>query len=363
MQFLTLENFPKLLDRLHELGYEIVGPKLDQGAIVYDTIHSVDDLPIGWTDEQSPGSYRLRRRDDRSLFGYVVGPHSWKKFLFLPQVTVLRSKHDAGRWTMEDPPIESKRYAFLGVRACELAAIGIQDRVFINDQYSDPIYADRRSKALLIAVQCGQAASTCFCSSMGTGPKASAGFDIALTEINSGFLVEIGSDLGRHVLEALPIRQADSAEIELAEQAWKNARQQITKQMNTEGIAEKLRANLDHPHWQDVAQRCLSCANCTMVCPTCFCSSVEEVHDLVDDEVLRQRHWDSCFNQDFSHVAGGPIRDQIRSRYRQWLTHKLSSWVDQFDTSGCVGCGRCITWCPVGIDLTKEVATICEETT
>ncbi|MCB0197785.1 MAG: 4Fe-4S dicluster domain-containing protein, partial [Anaerolineae bacterium] len=121
--------------------------------------------------------------------------------------------------------------------------------------------------------------------------------------------------------------------------------------------------NLEHPRWDHIANRCLSCANCTQVCPTCFCSDVVEVSDLENHKDERLRVWDSCFSLDFSHVHGGNIRPTTRARYRQWLTHKLASWIDQFGTLGCVGCGRCITWCPVGIDLTEEVRAIREAST
>jgi ferredoxin len=147
-------------------------------------------------------------------------------------------------------------------------------------------------------------------------------------------------------------------QLKAADAARKQAVDQITRRLDTEGIRDLLLSNLEHPRWSEVASRCLSCTNCTMVCPTCFCSSVKEVADLQGDHVQRRRQWDSCFNADFSYMNGGLVRNQISSRYRQWLTHKLASWIDQFDTSGCVGCGRCITWCPVGIDLTEEVAAI-----
>jgi ferredoxin len=195
---------------------------------------------------------------------------------------------------------------------------------------------------------------------MGTGPRCRQGFDLALTELPDGFLVETGSQAGAEVASALPLRPATEDDSQRGAAARQRAVDQITRHMETDGIRDKLLSRLEHPRWEEVAGRCLSCANCTLVCPTCFCSSVDEVSDLTNDEVIRQRRWDSCFNFDFSHVSGGPVRNNIRSRYRQWLTHKLASWIDQFGTSGCVGCGRCITWCPVAIDITEEVAAICE---
>ncbi|MBF0393567.1 MAG: 4Fe-4S dicluster domain-containing protein, partial [Alphaproteobacteria bacterium] len=116
--------------------------------------------------------------------------------------------------------------------------------------------------------------------------------------------------------------------------------------------------NREHPRWDEVAKRCLTCGNCTMVCPTCFCTTVDDVTDLGGTRTERVRSWDSCFTLDFSYIHGGSVRNEGSSRYRQWITHKLSSWHDQFGSSGCVGCGRCITWCPVGIDITEEVGAI-----
>ena len=356
--YLTKADFQRLLDELSRRGYEVVGPTVDQGAIVYDRIRSVDDLPRGWTDEQQPGQYRLKRRDDDAWFGYVVGPHSWKKYLFPPLTTVLQADRSDAGWQMRTPETEPPRYAFLGVRACELAAIAIQDRVFLNDTYTDPTYAARREHALLIAVNCTQAASTCFCTSMNTGPRCTAGFDLALTELPDGFTVEAATDRGREVADGLPLRPASAEELVTADQRRQNAVDQIERRLDTTNIHDLLLDNLEHPRWNDVAERCLSCANCTLVCPTCFCSSVDEVSDLSGDHIERQRRWDSCFNLDFSYLNGGAARPQIRSRYRQWLTHKLATWIDQFGTSGCVGCGRCITWCPVAIDLTAEVAAL-----
>lgn len=356
--FLPKPRLQQLLDLLRTRGFVVVGPTIDQGAIVYDELTSVSQLPQGWTDQQEPGLYRLERRNDDAWFGYVVGPHSWKRYLFPPLATVSVADRTASGWEMTTPADPSPKYAFLGVRACELAAIKIQDRVFIEGAYVDPIYRARREQAFVIAVNCTMAGTNCFCSSMNTGPRCQGGFDLALTELDEGFLIEVGSDPGRELVGELQARIAELEESAAAEMARRQAESQITKQLDTTDIRNLLLSNLEHPRWADVATRCLSCTNCTMVCPTCFCTSVNEVSDLQGDHVERERKWDSCFNLDFSYMNGGNVRNDIRSRYRQWMTHKLASWIDQFGSSGCVGCGRCITWCPVGIDLTVEVAEI-----
>ena len=351
----------RLADLFHALtarGYQVIGPRVDQGAIIYDQLTSVEELPRGWTDEQGPGYYRLKRREDDDAFGYVVGPHSWKRYLFPPLVTLARIERDGEDWHIESQPESPVKRAFLGVRACELAAIAVQDRVFLSQAYVDPIYQARRESVCLIAANCTQAAATCFCTSMDTGPRCRSGFDLAITEIAAGYIVEVGSELGASLAADLPLRPASPEDQSDGEAARARAVAQIERTLDTHDIRALLMNNLDHPQWDDVGQRCLSCTNCTMVCPTCFCCSVTEVGDLTEQHIERQRQWDSCFHPDFSYINGGQVRGQVRSRYRQWLTHKLATWIDQFDVSGCVGCGRCITWCPVGIDLTEEVAAI-----
>ena len=356
--FLPRDGLQSLIDELSGDGFSVIGPTIDQGAIIYAEIESVDELPRGWTDRQQPGEYRLERRDDDAYFGYVVGPHSWKRYLFPPLTTVATADRTDNGWDLKTPDEPALRYAFLGVRACEIAAMKIQDRVFTGGAYVDPIYQQRREAAFIVAVNCTTAAPTCFCTSMNTGPRCESGFDLALTEVADGFIVVADSDAGGELLGRLPVTLATDEQLDRGQHARQQAVDQIQRTLNTDGIRDLLLNNLEHPQWEDVAKRCLSCTNCTMVCPTCFCSTVTEVSDLTGDHVERQRQWDSCFNIDFSYMNGGIVRNNVRSRFRQWLTHKLASWQDQFESSGCVGCGRCITWCPVGIDLTAEVAAI-----
>jgi sulfhydrogenase subunit beta (sulfur reductase) len=351
-------HLQRLIAILIREGYTVIGPKVEDSAIVYAKIQGSDDLPQGFRDSQEPGKYRVLKTGHQNFFEFNLGPHSWKQFLFPPQTTLASGKREPNGWTFSEPQDPQPKFAFLGVRACELSAIAVQDRVFLEGPYVDPVYKARRESALLIAVNCTVAATTCFCSSMDTGPKCSRGFDLALTELDNAFVIEAATERGRSLLMALQPDLATAKDIAESRVLQQRAVDQITKRLDTANIRDLLLANLEHPRWDEVATRCLSCTNCTMVCPTCFCSSVSEVADLSGDNVHRQREWDSCFNLDFSYTSNGVVRNDRRSRYRQWLTHKLASWHDQFDSSGCVGCGRCITWCPVGIDITEEVAAI-----
>ena len=353
-----------LIDALRTRGYRVLGPTVVDEAIVYAELESADELPIGWTDRQDGGTYRLERRDDDARFGYAVGPHSWKQFLFPARSRLWQAaKNGDGELEVEEEPLETTPLAFIGVRSCELHAIEIQDRVFIGGRVVDRDYAARREGAFMVAVNCFEPGGTCFCVSMGTGPKAEAGYDLALTEIIDGehrLLVEAGTERGAEVLRELPARVAAHSDVDAANRAIDGAAERMGREMDAGDLRDLLADNLEHPRWDEVAERCLTCGNCTMVCPTCFCSSVEDTTDLSGEHAERWRSWDSCFSLDHSYLHGGSVRPTGRSRYRQWMTHKLGTWHDQFGTSGCVGCGRCITWCPVGIDITEEVAAIRE---
>jgi sulfhydrogenase subunit beta (sulfur reductase) len=353
-------DFALLLSALRSEGYRVVGPTVRDEAIVYGEIHEETDLPIGWTDRQEAGQYRLVRRADAALFGYNVGPHSWKKYLFPSRERLWTAARTDGSFDVHPEPADPTPLAFLGVRACELAAIEVSDHVF--GKAGDPSYAERRRRVLRIAVQCGQAGATCFCVSMGTGPGVRTGHDLALTEVLQGdehyFVVEVGSAAGATVLAGLPLRPATLDDARTAEEIVARTAASMGRTMDPAGLRDLLVGNPEHPRWEIVARRCLSCTNCTMACPTCFCQTTEEVPDLSGEKVERWRRWDSCFNSGFSALHGTSVRQSTNSRYRQWLTHKLGTWHDQFGESGCVGCGRCITWCPVGIDITEEVAAL-----
>jgi ferredoxin len=350
-----------LIDAL-AVDHCVLGPTVRDGAIVYDEIVKLSQLPAGWKDNQEAGRYSLERREDDALFGFAVGPHSWKRFLHPPAETLWTARRREEGLSIEPAPAASRKFAFIGVRACEIHAIAIQDKVFLGGPYVDANYGARRQDAFFVAVNCAEAGGTCFCVSMETGPQVESGFDLALTELldetRHDFLVEVGSDNGATLLASLPHRSASNADLAAAAAIVARTQSQMGRSLDTNGIKELLQANPNHPRWDDVAERCLTCGNCTMVCPTCFCTTVEDHSDLSGNTAERVRKWDSCFTLDFSYIHGGSVRKTGSARYRQWITHKLASWIDQFGTSGCVGCGRCITWCPVGIDITEEAAAI-----
>jgi ferredoxin len=351
-----------LFAALQRRHFRLLGPTLRDGAIVYDELTTVADLPAGWTDIQEGGTYRLRSRADAALFGYAVGPHSWKRFLHPPRVRLWQARRDGRSFQVIAETEGAPRVAFIGVRSCELHAIAIQDIVFLQGPHVDPVYQARRENIFVVAVNCGQAGGTCFCVSMNTGPQATFGFDLALTEVIEGerhsFVVEVGTERGEEVLHEVPHRQAREEEKAAAARVVAQTAAQMGRTMDTSDIKDLLYRNYEHPRWDEVANRCLTCGNCTMVSPTCFCTTVKDTTDLTGDHAERWRVWDSCFTLDFSYIHGGSVRASGKSRYRQWMTHKLATWIDQFGTSGCVGCGRCITWCPVAIDITEEVRAI-----
>ena len=349
---LTVAGLDALVDALRARDFTVIGPTVRDGAVVHAEITGVADLPRGVGDEQDNAHYRLRKRDDEAVFGYTAPAQSWKSVLF-PARELLRGSRD-------DEPAQDGPYALFGVRSCDLAAIAILDRVLTERAAVDVHYARRRAGTFVVAVACTQPGGTCFCASTGTGPEPGTGYDLCLTELLAGghrFVVAVGSELGGQVLADVGSAPARPEDLAAGSAAVAAAVDHMGRALDTDGLRDLLYDNAEHPQWDDVATRCLACTNCTLVCPTCFCTSVEDVSALAAPP-QRLRVWDSCFTTDFSYLHGGSVRGSTSARYRQWATHKLAAWVDQFGTSGCVGCGRCISWCPAAIDLTAEVAAI-----
>ena len=365
---LSLDGVGLLIAALREDGREVLGPIARDGAVCLGPVRSISDLPAGQSDEQAPGHYRLSRQTTTEhggeLFGFTCGPHAFKRAFLLPEVTLVRLRRSATDVEVLAGPPPAPKLALFGARPCDLAALSIHDRVLQSGALTDADYVARRRNVVIVAVQCGKAGGTCFCTSMGTGPRATSGFDLALTEILSPapaahrFLVEIGSPAGAALAARIGLTPAPAEDVAEAQAISQRTAERMERKLDTVGLKERLSASLEDSRWAAVAARCLGCTSCTMVCPTCFCTTTEDRTDLAGTTAERTRRYDSCFSESFAYVHGGSVRPSLEARYRQWLTHKLSSWFDQFGTSGCVGCGRCVTFCPVGIDISAEATSM-----
>ena len=349
------------MDALVARGFRCIGPQVRDGAIVYADLASADQLPSGARVQQTPGAYRLTTQSSLRQFAWANGPQAIKPFLFAPRQALWRAQRDAQGHTQFTEHVEEGRpIAMIGARACDLAALALQDAHFLEQEYVDPYYAARRRNLFIVAVECSHPASTCFCASTGDGPEVRQGSDIVLIELEAGFVARHGSERGAEVLHeiALPLASAEQVDEAVAQTEAAGAAQ--TRGLPSRNLRDALLANLKHPRWDDVASRCVSCGNCTAVCPTCFCNAQREAAQLDGEVTERAREWDSCFTHGHSYLHGFTVRPDTRTRYRQWVVHKLGTWHDQYGRSGCVGCGRCIAWCPVGIDITEEASALVE---
>ena len=334
------EALEDLLHALTARGFRVVGPTVRDGAIVYEDLDSAAELPIGWTDDQDAGRYRLERRDDEARFGYAVGPHSWKQFLLPARIRLWRARRRDDGFEVEEEPLDDTPLALIGVRACELH--GDRDpgprpprRPLRRPRLRGPPRRTRSSSPSTASSPAARASA----SRWAPGPKADAGYDLALTEILDGahrFLVEVGSERGAEVLArpAAP-RRREPDDLDAAGAAVAGAAEQMGRQLDTTDIRDLLARNLEHERWDDVADAL---------------PDLRQLHARLPDLLLHERRgrhrphrrarrarrasWDSCFSVDHSYIHGGSIRPSGRSRYRQWLTHKFGTWHDQFDTLG-----------------------------
>lgn len=362
-KIISLEGLDDVVQLLRADGRAVIGPVVRDGVITHDQIESASALPKGWTEEQDGGQYRLVASGTDEVFAFSSPSVSWKKYLYPERTLLIRSRRTSGAIEIEQPEPEAPAVAFVGVRSCDLAALGILDKVFRDPKAIDPTYDARRPDVFIVAAACNNPGNTCFCVSMDTGPTPRAGYDLSIRELQSDsrheFMVDAGSERGAKLLSAVAGTEATDVDRKQASDVHDQAAARMGRRLSPEH-PPLAALNLEDPRWDDVADRCLACGNCTMVCPTCFCSTTQDTTNLAGTESERWRVWDSCFTLDFSHLHGGSVRASTKSRYRQWLLHKLVTWHDQFESSGCVGCGRCITWCPVGIDLTAEIAAIAQ---
>lgn len=350
--FVEPEGLQALISILGQQGYQVTGPQVIDGTLLMRPMEDIKALPWGLISEQKPGQYRLTATEKTRAFAWANGPQALKPLLFAPEEPLWRYQKTTQGIDFEALSPSSSPLAVLGVRSCDLAALALQDAHFA----SDPAYQQRRQGLLLIAVNCQQPASTCFCQATGDGPNAETGFDLLLDELEQGFALSAGSERGKTLLLQLSTHTLSEEQKNQIQATRRQATQTRQPQLPPIKSAKYLTSKA----WEDLERRCLSCGNCTSVCPTCFCHAHRETPSLDGLESLHSRVWDSCFNEDHSYLHGFVVRNETRFRYRQWLSHKFTYWQEQYGRSGCVGCGRCISWCPAEIDITAELQRIFE---
>lgn len=356
--------FLKFIFETLSKSHRIIGPKIENDVLIL-TETGFEDIPSGYKDRQKPGSYKISKENENDIFSFSIGPDSFKRFFHPPMKELFNFKKTKKAISLTPVLKNEKPLALIGVRACDISAIKLYDRVFLEGVVRDSNYESLRKDALIIGVNCLYPGDNCFCSSMGTGPEIKDNFDIAITELKDCFLMEIGSVAGKKIIEGLPSDRVEESDMNEKASVIENCRRLIKKSVRAEELPWLIYKNLEHPRWSDIARRDLECGNCTQVCPTCFCNSSYDYLQLSgvankSSEIsgVRVMKWDSCFSRNFARVHGGNFRPSRRARFRQWMSHKLAYTFEQFGLTGCVGCGRCITWCPAGIDITQELEAL-----
>ena len=333
-------------DRLEHLvtglldDYQIFGPVARRSDVSFQEVSSAEMLKLDYTTTTLPPKKFFHRRED--LVEYEAG----------------------GGFKVPELDLE-RPILLLGVHACDLNAILRQDRLF-SSEYVDPYYLRRRESSAIVALTCTDVGENCFCASLGTGPTIEEGYDLLLTDLGGSYLVEVGTDRGREMIQGLALRDASGADLAEKERRVKEVLAKFKKSIRMEGLAELASNSPDHEVWTLIGEKgglagcfpCLSCGNCSMVCPTCYCYEVADIPDLSFEAGVRSRELDSCQVLEYAAVAlGGNFRSDRKSRVRHWMMCKFGAAGGQINSS-CVGCGRCIRSCPAHIDLTEVAKSL-----
>ncbi|MBU2540781.1 MAG: 4Fe-4S dicluster domain-containing protein [Candidatus Omnitrophica bacterium] len=266
------------------------------------------------------------------------------------------------------PHHRDRPLAIVGVKACDLKGFKVQDHVFRDHDYEDPFYLKARKENLIISADCTCAIDTCFCLAMGIKPYPQEDFDINLSQISNGFIVEAGSRKGGELIDKnsalfekasqASITERDQQRSRVIKEVEKNIKDNfIPNQGSLEGIIEK---NYESDIWADEAKTCVECGACNTVCPTCHCFLLYDQKDT--RAMARFRIWDSCMIKDFAKVAGGANpRSKLWMRLRNRFEKKFDFFPRLANVYACTGCGRCISACPAKIDIRKVLKRLVKD--
>jgi ferredoxin len=334
MEYKSIEKsqIHKFLQTLTE-KYKITLPLKKDNLILFQETDSIDKLTLDFVNSKNA-----------------------PKAFFFPQSEVLLQFEGplvARKVVEREEKIEP--WILFGVRACDIRSFLILDKLFINEDYVDDYYKRRRDTGIIFGYGCNNPGITCFCSSFEIDPFSTQGADLFFTDIGDKFLVEIISSKGKEIAQNLS--PATQSEIDKQNEIKEKANSKIKSKIHIEGISEKLNNLFENPIWEEISEKCLGCAVCTYLCPTCHCFDIQD--ETIDNKGERVRNWDSCMFPIFTlHGSGHQPRDKKFQRIRQRIMHKFNYYMENFNELACVGCGRCVLNCPVNMDIREIISRI-----
>ncbi len=340
--------------------------KVIQKTNVADLLKLLSDFEIfGPIQEDETFSYQ-NIQDGKMVFDFTNSQKPPKQVFFPQTEKMFDFKREGKAFTGVQAVEKSEKPILLfGIRPCDTSAMTVLDKLFTWD-YIDPYYNDRRTNATVISFSCTNPQmpqKTCFCTSVDGGPNSTKGADMLWTDIGDSYLVESITDKGKKILDLGKkyFKDATSDHKKKAQDIQKKAEESITKTLEKKGLGQALEASFDNTYWDQFSQRCLGCGICTLMCPTCHCFDINDI--ISKGKGWRERTWDSCQYEYYTiHASGHNPRPAKKHRQRNRLYHKFLYMDKNLDVLGCVGCGRCISKCPVNIDIVEVAEGIKEVT-
>jgi len=315
------------------------------------------------------------KRDNERLFGAIgsaqgtsieagTTKNSLKSALF-PQTERLFLYRQTGEGVETEVPPEEKELVLFGIRPCDARSLVLLDGVF-QSGIEDPYFSGKRKRSLVIAMACATSGRACFCTAVGGSPCATEGSDLLLLDLGDRYLVEAATDKGKEIVKDRLFEATDEKDLAEGEKFKAKAEAAMDGKvsdapMTGKTLEEGLKEVFDDPLWEELTETCMSCGVCTYLCPTCHCFDICDETALTGGE--RIRIWDSCQFPLFTRQASGfNPRPTGRERFRQRIMHKFSYLPENGNITGCVGCGRCVTECPVNLDIREVVSKLARRT-
>lgn len=299
--------------------------------------------------------FRELKENEEPYLDFLNSRNSPKEFFFPQTENIVEFEGIIDKRVPEPENIEIKKRIILGMRPCDIKSILILDKLFINEDYVDNYYKRLRDNTLIFGFGCNKPRTTCFCTSLESGPFFKEGSDGFITDIGDKFIIEGITEGGKKLIEKL--ENADEDMVKAKGEIEKNANDTVPSSVKVEKIPQKLREMFEHPIWEEISERCLGCGVCTYLCPTCHCFDIQD--EVIDERGRRVKNWDSCMFPIFTlHGSGHQPREFRYQRMRQRIMHKFNYYEENFGVIACCGCGRCITQCPVNIDVREIIDLI-----